>query len=103
VGRAGGASGDVDEAHLKILGGVAGELENLGGEVLCGAREREREVSDRTSDNPLGSNDSRTVDGRFEGTRRRRARAGRRGDVPRMAAEYTAAVAPTRPPEAARF
>ena len=39
----------------------------------------------------------------LEGTRRRRARAGRRGDAPRIAAEYTAAVAPTRPPEAARF
>ena len=41
--------------------------------------------------------------GWLEGTRRRRARAGRRGDAPRIAAEYTAAVAPTRPPEAARF
>ena len=25
----------VEDAHLEILGGVAGELENLGGEVLC--------------------------------------------------------------------
>ena len=39
AGESGGWAGDQgqtrEDAHLEILGGVAGELENLGGEVLC--------------------------------------------------------------------
>ena len=70
--------------HLEILGGVAGELENLGGEVLCegggsGVRRWMDEMRGKTT----------TLGRRAAGFSRVRKRGvgASRDDAPRMAAE----------------
>ena len=68
--------------HLQVLGGVASQLQHLGGEVLCtGRQEGARQCKAWCPLSPTP-----------------RVQA----DAPRMAALYTAAVAPTRPPAEAR-
>ena len=75
-----------DALHLQVLGRVASQLQHLGGEVLCSRRH----VS-KASEQARGNESKREL--RVQG-----AAAG----APRMAAAYTAAVAPTRPPTEAR-
>ena len=78
--------------HLEILGRVAGELENLGGEVLCAdggegsGSGREPRVR-RSNDSICGETPGRIVETRGRRRAGRCGRDARRGCAPRMAAE----------------